>query len=508
MIDPLTVKNKGWITFFVMAATIMEVIDSTIANVALPHMQGALNASASQVTWILTSYIVAAAVAIPVTGYLVGVYGVRKVLLTSVAGFTIFSMLCGASTTLGQMVLFRLLQGVFGAALIPLSQAILMQINPPEKHGQAMAIWGMGIMVAPILGPIVGGYFTENFNWRWIFFINVPVGIIAYIGLFVVLDKSEKTHTSFDKLGFFLVSIFIASLQIMLERGEQVDWFSSIEIVLYAVTCIVSAFLFGVFGTMVRKHPFIPLEIFVDRNFLFSTVIMFFTGALLFASIVCMPIFLQSVIGYDVLSSGILVAPRGIGTLLSMFIVGQIVSKIDPRLIAGFGLIMTTVGVYFMSHFDKDVSSFTIIWTGVVHGFGFGFIFVPLSITAFKTLKPALIPQAAAIFSLLRNIGGSIGIALIAYFISHSMKLNHAIMSEFTNRSSKQVVSYMQKAGVQSEVVKIAILEGQINQQSAIISYVSSFRIIMIVNIIAIPLVFLIKKANLKPGEKIDIGVH
>lgn len=501
-------KNKKLITFFVMLAAIIEIVDSTIANVALPHIQGAVGATYSEITWVLTSYIVAGAIMMPVTGWLVGVYGTRKVLLGSVTGFTFSSMLCGTSTSLIQIIIYRLIQGVSGAALIPISQTVMMDINPPEKRGQAMAIWSMGITLAPILGPVIGGYFTDYHNWRWIFFINLPAGILTFIGIYVIFPKQEKNPISFDFLGFFLISIAIFSLQVMLERGEQVDWLESNEIKIYLIICIISFFSYLIFGTLRKKDQFIPLEIFKDRNYVFGSLIGFFNTGILLSFVAIVPQFLQILVGYQVFDAGILVAPRGIGVFLAMIFVSKLINKVDARFLISFGLSMSASALYQMSFFDIDVAKETIVYTGILQGFGLGFVFVPLTTLTFKTLDQKFRSQATPIFSLLRHTGGAVGIATIVFFTFNSAKLNHAIITESVKDNSKNLAKYINQTHLEQNLRGYMILDREVTKQSMIIGYINAFRFGMYVSLFVIPLVFLISNKKEIFEKKNIIDAH
>jgi DHA2 family multidrug resistance protein len=492
------IKHKKLITISFMLATIMQVIDTTIANIALPHIQGALNSSKDQIVWVLTSYIVASAVATPFVGWLTCRLGVRQTLLACICGFTMTSCFCGLACSIEQMVIFRLFQGLFGAALIPLSQTILLDINPREKHGQAMAIWGIGIMIAPILGPILGGYLTEYYNWRWIFFINVPTGVVSFLGIYIYLPNFGKRDTQFDTYGFILCSIFIFALQIMLDRGEQKDWFESKEIMAYLITFILG-FIAFIFYSRKKQHPFIPIQIFADRNYLISNILIFFVGIILFSSMAAVPQLLQSLAGYDVISAGLLVAPRGIGTLFSMAIVGRLVNKMDTRVLIGFGLSLSTIAYYMLTLINLDAMRTTILYSGIIQGFGFGFIFVPISTLCFSTVAAEFRAQAAAVFSLIRNIGGAVGISIIVFLITYYAKLNHALLAESVISNSKNMLVYLQHLPTKNELAQIAIIDMVVTKQAALIGYLNAFKICMLMNIAIIPLVLF-----LKIGKKID----
>ena len=332
------VANRGAITVSIMLATIMQGVDNTIANVALPHIRGSLSASQDQIAWVLTSYIVAVAITTPLTGWLAGRLGIKYVFLVSVAGFTLASALCGSATSLTQLVIYRLLQGVCGAALVPLSQSVLLQINPPERHGQAIAVWGIGVMLGPICGPMLGGWLTEDFNWRWIFYINLPVGVIASLGILIFIRETGRGHReAFDFFGFASLSVAIGALQMMLDRGQLKDWFSSTEIMIEAMIAGVALYLFIVHTATATDRSFLNRDLLKSPNFAAGTILMFFVGGILSGTLALVPTMLQSLMNYPVFTTGLITAPRGIGTMIAMFIVGRIINKIDNRLIILIG---------------------------------------------------------------------------------------------------------------------------------------------------------------------------
>src|SRR4051812_7417458 len=329
--EELTGFQRAMITVSTMLATIMQALDTTIANVALPHIQGSLSASQEQIAWVLTSYIVAAAIMTPLTGWLADRYGRKRVFLVSVVGFTIASALCGLAFNLPEMVIYRLLQGICGAALVPLSQALLLDINPPEKHGQAMAIWGVGIMIGPILGPALGGWLTDNYSWRWVFFINLPVGVLACFGILAfVTERRSEGAMRFDFFGFATLALAVGAAQMMLDRGEIRNWFGSTEIVIEAVLAATALYLFIV-HTATAKRTFLSRGLLKDRNFIAGTIFMFFVGVVLYGTLALQPQMLQGVLHYPVITTGIVTAPRGIGTMVAMMIVGRIITRSDAR---------------------------------------------------------------------------------------------------------------------------------------------------------------------------------
>jgi len=425
-----TPLERGLITVSIMLATIMQTLDTTIANVALPYMQGSMSATLSQISWVLTSYIVAAAIMTPPTGVLAARLGRKRLFAIAVTGFTIASMLSGAATSLTEMVIFRLLQGAFGAGLMPLSQAVLLDTYPREKYGPAMAIWGMGVMVGPILGPTLGGYLTEAYNWRWVFYINLPFGILALFGILAFVPETVRDRTrTFDFFGFALLSLAIGALQMMLDRGESQDWFASTEIIIETVLAALFFYMFLV-HMFTADRPFIEPDLFKDRNFVVGLFLIFMVGIVLLATLALLPPFLQNLMGFPVLTTGYVLAPRGIGTMIAMLLVGRLVGKVDTRLLILFGIGLTVLPLWEMARFTTDVPVSTIVWTGVTQGLGLGFIFVPLSTVTFTTLAPQYRTEGAAMFSLMRNIGSSIGISIVITLLAQNTQVNHASLAE------------------------------------------------------------------------------
>jgi DHA2 family multidrug resistance protein len=494
--------QRGALTLCVMLATIMQALDTTIANVALPYMQGTLSATLDQINWVLTSYIVAAAIMTPPTGWLAGRFGRKPVFLAAVIGFTIASVLCGIATSLEQMVLFRLLQGVFGAPFVPLSQSVLLDAYPRERHGQAMAIWGVGVMVGPILGPTLGGYLTEWYDWRWVFFINLPVGILTAFGLSAFLERRyERSEARFDWFGFAMLSLAIGAFQIMLDRGEQLDWFGSTEIIVEAALAALGLYLFLV-HIFTSDRPFIDPAMFRDRNFASGMAFIFVVGIILLATLALLTPFLQGLMGCPVLTAGIVLAPRGVGTMLAMFLVGRMIARVDQRLLMLFGLAMTALSLWDMTGFTTDVSEGAIAWTGFVQGFGLGFIFVPLSTTTFATLAPSLRTQATALYSLMRNIGSSIGISVVIFLLTRNTQIMHASLVEHATPYNS-FFRYGGQAGLWSLATPTgrAALDAEITRQATTIAYLDDFKLMMIVVLLAIPLVFLMRQPKrLAPG--------
>ena len=490
------------VTIAVMLAVLIQVLDTTIANVALPHMQAALGATQESINWVLTSYIVAAAIALPISGWLADKVGRKRLLIISVVGFTIASFLCAIAQSLPEMVIFRLLQGITGAFLVPLSQATLFDINPPENHAKAMALFGGGIMIGPILGPVLGGWLTDSFDWRWVFLVNIPVGTLATLMLMRYMPNSETTERKFDLFGFALLGLALGSLQLLLERGQQKDWFDSIEIWIEAGLFAGAGWMFVV-HTITGKAPLFERGMFADRNFSLGLLFMAVTGVLLLAGLALLPPLLQRLYGYSVLQSGILTAPRGIGTLISMLVAGRLVGKVDLRFLVALGMALMGWSLHMMTRFAIEMGTGPIIWSGLVQGLGLGLVFVTMQSLAFATLQPRLRTHAASLLNLSRNIGGSIGISLVATLLARSMQVAHADMA---GRVSDQVMpsistTVVSQLGLPAESA-LALIDAEINRQAAFIGYLNDFWIMQWVTFAAIPLVLLLRPAKPpKEGE-------
>ncbi|MCX5480860.1 DHA2 family efflux MFS transporter permease subunit [Kaistia geumhonensis] len=496
-----TVPFRGLITVSIMLATIMQVLDTTIANVALPSMQGSLGAAQDTITWVLTSYIVAAAIATPVTGWVADRIGIKRLFLTCIVGFTLASMLCGLAGSLYQMVGFRILQGIFGAALVPLSQSVLLSINPKERHGQAMAMWGAGIMVGPIIGPTLGGWLTDSFNWRWVFFINLPVGIVAFLGIFFFMREGPIRLRKFDFFGFAFLSLGIGALQMMLDRGEQLDWFSSTEILIETGLMVIGFWVFVVHMATSRE-TFIDPHIFKDRNFVTGLVFIFIIGIILLATMALLPPMLQNLYGYPVITTGLILAPRGVGTMIAMMLVGRLVGRVDPRILIFIGLSLTTWSLYEMTTWSEQMGAMPFMITGITQGFGLGFVFVPLSTISFATLPPKWRTDAASLFSLVRNLGSSIGVSIVATLLAQNTQIMHQAMAGHVTATNPALPMDM----AMGDLGALAQLNGFITREAAFIAYIDDFKLMMFVTMTTIPLLLLLRNKPQKgPAEHVAL---
>ena len=487
--------NRAAITVCVILATLMQALDTTIANVALPYMQGSVAASQDQIDWVLTSYIVAAAIMTPPTGFLAGRFGLKRLFLVAIGGFTIASMLCGMAQSVTQIVLFRVLQGAFGASLVPLSQTVLLGSYPRERQGFAMALFGMGVMVGPVLGPVLGGWLTENYSWRYVFYINLPIGILDMIGIMIFLpDTPRNSGAKLDWFGFGTLSVAIGGLQIMLDRGEQQDWFSSGEIIIEAVVAVSAFYLFLV-HTFTAEKPFVRPSLFRDRNFTAGVLFIAIVGLTYYASMALQPPYLQGLMGYPVITAGMIMGPRGVGTMASMLIVGRLVGRVDTRYLLIIGLALTAWSFYAMTGWTPDVSQATIIGVTVVQGAGLGFLFVPLSAATLATLPLAERTEGAGFFSLSRNIGSSVGISVVNTLLIQNTQANHAaivpsinpINRAFENPLIAQAWNPLTAAGR-------AALDAVITRQAQIIAYIDDYKLLMIATLAVIPLLLVFRR--------------
>jgi MFS transporter, DHA2 family, multidrug resistance protein len=490
------VPHRLLITLCTVGATLMQALDQTIANVALPYMQGSLSATYDEITWVLTSYITAAAIMTAPVGWLAARFGRKYLFISCLVGFTITSMMCGAAQSLNQMVVFRVLQGMFGAALVPLSQATMMDIYPIEQRGQAMAIWGVGVMVGPILGPTLGGYLTEIYNWRYVFYINLPFGILATLGLIFFMPRSfQNFNLKFDWIGFSVLAIGIGGLQMMLDRGQDQDWFSSREIITEVVLGALGIYLFVV-HMLTARRPFIPPAIFRDRNFSAGLAMMFASGTILVSSSSLMAPWLQELANYPVETAGIVMAPRGIGTMAAMVIGGRLASRMDPRIIMGLGILMLSWSIWDMTFWTPDVSTARIALTITLQGAGLGLIFIPLQVLAFATLAPQYRTDGASLFSLFRNIGAAIGVSITSAMLAHNTQALHAEIGSQVNPFNRALqahgaVHHMWDPATHQGA---ALLDQVINQQAQIVAYIDDYKMMIFTTLPSLLLLFLMRR--------------
>ena len=487
-------RHRLLITVAVMSATVMQVLDTTIVNVALPQMQGQLGATPDQISWVLTSYMVASGIFMPLTGYFSDRLGQKRYLQLSIAGFTVASALCGLSSNLFELVLFRLLQGVFGAALVPLSQSIMVRTYPLEERGRAMAIWGVGVMVGPILGPTLGGYLTEALSWRWTFFINLPVGLLSLFLTWRVVPDSERRERSMDWFGLTLLALAIGGLQWVLDRGSQEDWFNSPQIQLAALISLIGFVGFGLHSRSGSEHVLFHADIFRDRNFVTSSLLLAVFGLGLFGNMMLQPLMLEHLLGYPTITTGLTLAPRGVASMISMMVVGRLIGRVDPRVLIASGIIICTTGSWFATQYTTDINVPWVVWPMVVQGFGLGMVFVPLSTIAFSTLAPTHAAEAAGLFSLLRTIGSSIGISIVATTLTRQSQVLWNQFGGHITVFNPAVHAYLGHAGLTLDMPQsAAILGQQLARQATMTAFVDAYILVMWSFLAMMPLVFLMK---------------
>ena len=484
-----------------MAGTLMQALDSTIANVALPYMQGSLAASRDQITWVLTSYIVAAAIMTAPVGWIASRFGRKRFAIVSLSGFTVASMLCGAAQTLDQMIIFRLIQGAFGASLSPLSQSIMLDLYPPQKRGSIMAIWGMGVMVGPILGPTLGGYLTDAYDWRWVFYVNLPFGIAAVAGIALFFRDTHRDESlRFDWFGFAVLGLGLAGLQLMLDRGTTKDWFSSSEIMIEAVVAGLGLYLFVV-HMLTSQRSFVPMGIFKDRNFVTALFLMLLVSLIMLASSALLPPYLEDLGGYTVTETGFLMAPRGLGTMIAMVFAGRLAMRLDARYVmaVGTGLLLWTL--WEMSRWTPSIAPWWLGSVSFVQGIGMGLIFVPMNLIAFATLSPALRTDGSAMFNLMRNVGSAVGVSITTTVLATSIQTVHSQLAS-------DVTPFNRGLGLNAPSMLwnpqlpfgLAQLDSMVQYNAQIIAYANDFLFMFFISLPALAVLFLMKRPALVPG--------
>lgn len=484
--------TRRWITLFTMAAAVMNQVDTTIANVALPHMQGSTSASREQITWVLTSYIVASAICTPLAGWLATRFGRKRLMLLSIAGFTFASGLCGMAMNLDQLIAFRILQGISGCALVPLSQAALLDNYPPEEHGKAMAIFSMAAIVGPIAGPLLGGWLTSNLTWRWVFLINLPLGLVAFFGILAVMQENRAASPlRLDLLGYGLLAIAMGGMQLMLDRGQMLDWFESVEIQVLAVLAATGLYLFVVHSLTV-KNPFVSLAIFMDRNFVLSSVIGFFLGIMIYTPMALLPVMLEELMGYPIMQIGLIMAPRGLGVLISTLIIGRVINRVDIRWLVLTGMGLNVAAQFLMSNMSLQADDHLVFWSGILQGIGSSMIFVPLTTMAFSTLAPHYRNEAAAMMTLLRNFGASVGIAVMQAVLIRNAATVHARLAEGV-RPDSPIVGLV-NPGLDLSLPDAALrMDHEVVRQALMVSYVDAFWALSLLGAITMPLIVLLR---------------
>ena len=490
----LPVENRGLLTVGVMGAMVMQILDTTIANVALPHMQTSLGATVDTVTWVLTSYIVATAIALPATGWLSDRLGSRNLFLIAVGGFVAASMLCGIATSLPEMVAFRILQGVCAAFINPLSQTAMLDINPPERAAKAMSVWGMGVMVGPIMGPVIGGFLTENYNWRWVFYVNVPVGVLVFAILWFLLPSRPRATRRFDLAGFAYVGVAVAAFQLMLDRGQTEDWFSSWEIVIEGLIAAAATWL-AIVHLATAERPLFSRDLFRNRNLVTGMFFMIVVGVSTMAPMALLPPMLQQLFGYPVIDTGIMLAPRGVGVLFTMWLAGQLMGRVDTRLVIAAGLLVFGLSLRMMANYSLEMDFWPVITTGFIQGLGMGLVFMPLNAVAFATLDGAYRTEGSSLLNLMRSIGQSAGISMATVLLARNIQVSH---SDLAQHVTPGVVPGFDLAALgqygQLSDAAMSVVDGMVNKQAAMIAYIDDFYLMSWISIAVVPLVVLLRK--------------
>jgi MFS transporter, DHA2 family, multidrug resistance protein len=510
--------NPWIVAIAVMLGTFMEVLDTTVVNVALPHIAGSLSATVDETTWVLTSYLVSNAIILPMTGWLANQFGRKRILLLSVFGFTLASLACGLAPNLATLIVFRIIQGATGGGLQPLSQAIMLEAFPPEKRGKAMAFWALGIVVAPMLGPVLGGWITDTYSWRWVFYINLPVGIMATImaRLFIfdppyIGKKSEYV----DYIGMGFLVIGIGALQVFLDKGQTEDWWNSNFIRVLAVMCIAGLVAF-VIRELTTKHPIVDLTVFKNRTYATGVFMMTVLGFVLYGSTVLLPIWLQTLMGYPALQSGMAMLPRGLGSFLFMPVVGILMGKIEPRKLLIFGLMVAGYSLILLGRLNLNAGYWNIFWPQILQGSAMGLLFVPLTTVTNDSIPKEKMGNATSIFNLMRNIGASIGIAMVTTTYARSTRTDIDILSKDATPYSPGFTSTI--SGLQASLMKsgsdaysaahqaYGAVFGIIQREAAMLAFIKSFRLLGAMFFLMIPLVFLMRKPRHKAGP--GAGMH
>lgn len=488
----MRVNHRPLLFTAVMSAMVMQVLDTTIANVALPNMEASLSATRETISWVLTSYVLASAVALPLGGWLVERFGIRLVFTLSVVTFTLASILCGLAQNLEQMVAFRVVQGVGGAFLAPLAQTVMLNASTAEERPKMMALFTQGVMLGPIAGPVLGGIITESYFWRWVFFINVPIGIGSALALWWLLPRTPMSRRPIDMTGWLLVALALASFQLMLDRGPSQDWFDSAEIAIYGVVWACAAWM-ALVHLLTTERPLFPGRLFSDVNFVASLVFMFLIGCVMLSVLALLPGLLQGIYGYPAVDAGLLLAPRGLGLFVSILLLGRWINRIDPRIALMIGLGLSGWSLWLMSGWSPDMPMLPIVITGIIQGVGISFTIMPVNMIAFATLPANLRTDAAGLTNLFRSIGASIGIAVCTFMLARNIQTSHAELgAQITRMSVPFDLDRITAYGGVSEA-GMRMVDGMVNKQAAMIGYLDDFYMMAILCWAAIPVLFFVK---------------
>ncbi|MFH0703230.1 MAG: DHA2 family efflux MFS transporter permease subunit [bacterium] len=512
--------NPWLIATGVMLATFMVVLDTSVANVALLQMAGSFSSSSDEVIWVLTSYLVANGIVLPSTAWFSSFFGRKRFLIICIVIFTFASALCGISTSLGMMIFARILQGLGGGALMPISQAVLLESFPHEKRGVAMSIFGLGIIVAPIIGPTLGGWITDNYSWHWIFYINVPVGILSIILSEMFIEDPpyarKSIPKSIDYIGFLALIIWLVTLQIILDKGQRADWFESSWICWLAIISV-SAMIFFIIWEISFKDSIIDLKVFTDRNFAIGTVLSTFVGAVLYGTLAMLPLFLQNLMKYPAVQSGIAITPRGIGSFFTILLAGFLSNKIDTRIQIAFGFVLLGISNYMLGNINLSISMDNIILPNVLSGFALGFIFIPLTTATFGTLKNKQITNATGIFGLMRSIGGGIGVSIVGMLLSRNTQIHQTYLASHLNPGN---LFFQQKLDMAKHFLSMnmdmvtathkaqAIIYGMLVKNATLQSFIDIFKLYGLICLILVPTAFIFKKAVLSNKTSDNAAAH
>ncbi len=508
--------NPWIVAIAVMFGTFMEVLDTTVVNVSLPHIAGSLSASVDEATWALTSYLVANAVVLPITGWLANFFGRKRLLMAAVIGFTSASVMCGLSVNLPMLIFFRVIQGATGGALQPLSQAVMLEAFPPEDRGKAMAFWGLGIVVAPMLGPVLGGWLTDNYSWRWVFYINLPVGIASIImtRLFIFDPPYIRRQPGrIDYWGIGMLAVGIGALQVMLDKGQEDDWFSSNFIRTLAIITVLGLVAFLI-RELTTDHPVVQLSVFKDRTYSTGVFLMTVLGFVLYGSLVLLPIFLQTLLGYPALQAGIAMAPRGLGSFIAMPITGAIMGRLDPRKLLAVGIIGASFTLFQLSWLNLNTGYWNVFWPQFIQGLALALLFVPLTTATMDPIPKEQMGNATSMFNLMRNIGGSVGIAMATTFLTRQTQVS-------TNTLGTDISRYSPHTRQMFEAIRQGLIArgtdpatatqraygtlfGMVQQQASMLAFSATFHVLAVVFLVMIPLLFLMKR----PKRKGAIAAH
>ena len=502
-------RHSPWlITLTVMMAVFMEVLDTSIANIALPHIGGSLSATPEEATWVLTSYLVANAIVLPMTGWLGNYFGRKRVLLTCIVLFTIASVLCGLAWSLPTLVIARILQGIGGGAMVPIAQSIMLESFPPQKRGVAMAAFAQGVVVAPILGPVIGGWITDSYSWRWIFYINVPVGIFAVLmAKWVVEDPpyiKRNVAATIDYIGFGLLALWLATLQIVLDKGQEADWFGA-DWVRWFTLISAAAFFIFIWWEFKTDHPLVNLHVFKNRNFTIGLILMTSLAAILYGTTAQLPLFLQTLMGYPALQAGYAMSPRGVAAFFTTFIVGRLVGKLRMRWMLCFGFVMLAYSSWLLASINLQVGMRSVIWPSVINGIAISFIFVPLTTTTMSQLGQAQIGNASGLYNLMRNLGGSIGIAFVTTMLARGAQVHQSLLvghltpydPAFAHRldAAKHVLGHHTDPATATKQAYNAVYS-LLDQQAHLLAFVDNFYLFALLALGGLPLVFLFKRVS------------